>query len=106
MSFTDPFNRVSCKRDKEYHAFQEQLKLAGIDTEEKARSVLRQSRKNMLGIGAIIITISLLIVLIWPNLVGMTAVFSGLLLLWLLITMTRGQKMITRYIRQEFSGKK
>jgi Flp pilus assembly protein TadB len=102
MSFSDPFNRVSCKRDKEFHAFQEQLRLAGIDTEEKARAVLHKSRKSMLGISATIVIMTLVIVLIWPQLIGITAVFSCLLLLWLFITMTRGQKMMKQFIQQEF----
>lgn len=104
MSFTDPFNRVSRKREKEYLAFHEQLKQAGIDTEEKVKTVLRKSRQRMLGFGAMVVVVALLVSLIWPNLTGIVIVFGGLILVWLVATMVRGQQMLKQYIQQEFAG--
>lgn len=106
MSFTDPFNRVSRKREKEYAAFQEQLKRAGLDSEEKARAALQKSRGHMLGLGAMVVVVALLVSLIWPSLMGIAIVFGGLILFWLMITMVRGQQMMKQFIEQEFSGKK
>lgn len=106
MSFTDPFNRLGRKREREYLALREQLKQAGIDTEEKVKTVLRESRKRMLGLGAIVVVVSFLVCLIWPNLAGLVIVLSGLILVWLLATMVRGQQMMNQFIEQEFAGKK
>lgn len=106
MSFSDPFNRVSRKREREYSAFQEQLKQAGLDTEEKVRAVLQKSRGRMLRLGAIVVVVMLLVSLIWPDLTGIVIVFGGLILLWLAITMVRGQRMLKRFIQQEFAGKR
>lgn len=105
MSFTDPFNRVSCKRDKEYQAFHEQLKTAGIDTEEQARTVLQRSRTMMLGLSAVVVAITLVVSLVWPDLKGIVIVFASLVLLWIFITMTRGQRMMKQFIEQTFSNK-
>ena len=105
MSFTDPFNRVSCKRDKEYLVFHDQLTQAGIDTEEKAREVMQKSRNSMLGAAAVVIAAALLISLIWSNLAGIAFVFGCLILLWLLVTMSRGQRMMRQFIKQEFGIK-
>ena len=104
MSFTDPFNRISCKRQTEYQKFQQQLLDIGIDTEEKAKTVLHRSRKNMAMIGLVIIILLLGTILIWPHTLGMAIVFGGLVLLWLVLTMMRGQRMLMRFIQEEFSG--
>ena len=106
MSFTDPFNRVSRKRDEEYRAFHEQLKQAGLDTEEKARTVLRKSRRRMLGLGAMVVGVTLLVSLIWPTLTGIFVVFGSLILIWLVTTIVRGQRMMKQFIQQEFARKR
>ena len=43
MSFTDPFNRVSRKKDREYQLFHEKLKQAGFETEEEVKAVFQKS---------------------------------------------------------------
>lgn len=105
MSLTDPFNRVSRKRETEYLALRDQLKQAGLDTEEEARAALQNSRGRMLGFGAIVVVIALFVSLIWPNLAGIVIVFGTLILVWLVITMARGQRMMERFIQQELAGK-
>lgn len=103
MSFSDLFNRVSCKQQKEYQKFQQQLIDIGIDTEEKAKNVLNRSRKNMLIIGLVVIMVSLGTILIWPHTLGITIVFGSLVLLWLILTLLKGQRMLMRFMQQEFS---
>ena len=105
MSFTDPFNRVSSKQVKEYHAFSEQLKQAGIDTEKKARTMLRKSRNFLLGLSSAVVVITILISLLWPKIMGIVTVFAGLTLIWLIITMARGKSMTNQFIRNEFARK-
>ena len=106
MSFTDPFNRLSRKREKEYLAFHEQLKQAGLDSEEKVKTALQRSRKRMLGFGAIVVVIAFVVSLIWPDLTGIVIVTSILIVVWLVATMVRGQRMVNRFIEQEFSRKR
>ena len=106
MSFSDPFNRLGRKREKEYLAFREQLKQAGLDTEEKAKTVLQKSRGRMLGLGAMVVLVTLLVALIWPNLTGIVIVSGSLILVWILTTMARGQRMMKQFIQQEFAGKR
>ena len=105
MSFSDPFNRVSRRREREYLVFREQLIQAGLDNEEKVKTALQKTRERMLGLGAMVVVVTLLVSLIWPNLMGIAIVFSGLILMWLVITMVRGQRMMKQFIQQEFSGK-
>lgn len=105
MSFADPFNRLGRKREREYLALHEQLKKAGIDTEEKVKTVLQQSRKRMLGFGAIVVIVAFLVSLIWPDLTGIVIVLSVLILVWLVGTMVRGQRMMQQFIEQEFARK-
>lgn len=106
MSFSDPFNRVSRKREKEYLAFHERLKRAGIDTEEKAEKVVQESRGRIIGTGAMVVAVALLVSLIWPGLRGMVLVFGSLIVVWLVTTLIRGQRMMQQYIRQEFGKKR
>ena len=105
MSFTDPFNRLSRKREREYLALHERLKIAGIDTEKKVEAALQNSRKHILGSGAIVVVVAFLVSLIWPNMTGFVIVLSVLILAWLVGTMVRGQQMMRRFIEQEFAGK-
>ncbi len=106
MSFTNLFNRVSRKRGEEYLAFRVQLKQAGLDTEEKAKTMLQKSRGRMLGLSAMVSVVTLLVSLFWPNLMGIFIVFGTLTLVWLLITIARGQLLIKQFIQQEFDGKR
>ena len=105
MSFTDPFNRVSSKQDKEYQAFSEQLKQAGVDTEKKARAMSRKSINFLLSLSSAVVVITILISLLWPKIMSIVTVFSGLVLIWLIITMARGKSMTNRFIRNEFARK-
>lgn len=102
MSFSDPFNRLSRNRETQYLAFQEQLKKAGLDTEEKVKTMLQRSRQNMLGLGAIVIVVTLLVTLIWPDLKVIVIMLGGLTIVWLLSIIVRGQQMMKRFIQQEF----
>ena len=106
MSFTDPFNRIGRKREKEYLAFHEQLIKAGLDTEEKANEMLQKSVGRMLRLGAMVVVVTLLVSLIWPNLMGIVIVCGSLILLWLVTTMVRGQRMMKKFIQQEFASKR
>lgn len=103
MSLSDPFNRVSSQQNREYQAFHQQLQQAGIDSTEKARAVQLKSRKNLLAICTAVIIIAILISVSSPDIAGIVIVFSGLILFWLIATLLRGQRMMKRYIQQEFS---
>lgn len=105
MSFSDPFNRVSRKREEQYLALREQLKKAGVDTEEKAEAMLKKSRQTMLGISAIVVLVTFVVTLVWPDLTGIAIVLGSLNLVWLLAIIARGQRMLKQYIQQELSAK-
>lgn len=106
MSFTDPFNRVGRKREMEYLAFQDQLKKAGLDTEQKVKTMLKKSRARMLGFGAIVVVVTLLVSLIWPNLMAMAIVLGSLTLLWIVTIIARGQRMMKQFVQREFTSKR
>lgn len=105
MSFSDPFNRVSRKREMEYLAFQERLKKAGIDSEEKVKAMLKKSRQSMLGLSVIVVVVTLLASLIWPDSLVIFFVLGGLTLVWLLTIIARGQLMMKQFIQREFVRK-
>ena len=106
MSFTDPFNRVNQKKDREYKVFHEKLKQAGLETEEEVKAAFQRSRRRMFGFGSMVILVALLVSLIWQEMAGIAIIFGSLILVWLAATMLRGQQMIRQYIRQEFAGKR
>jgi Flp pilus assembly protein TadB len=103
MKFSDPFNRVSCKDQKEYQQFLQQLQQAGIDSEEKANELLRRSRNQILTFCLLVAACCLAAMLVWPQLVGIVLVFGVLIVLWLIVTMARGQRMTRQFIQQKFS---
>lgn len=106
MKFSDPFNRVSCKDQKEYQQFLQQLQQAGIDSEEKANALLRRSKSQMLLFCLIVAAVCFAAILLWPQAAGIIIVFGGLILLWLFVTMARGQRMTRQFIQQKFSRNK
>ena len=103
MNLKDPFNRLSGKQQREYLALQEQLQQAGIDSREKAQNLLQQSRKRMLMVCLAVVLITLGAMLVAPQTMGVSGVFGGLVLLWLVMTLVRGQRLLRQYIAQEFS---
>lgn len=105
MSFSDPFNRASHKREKEYAAFQEQLKQAGVDSEEKAVELLKNSGRRMVGFGIFVIVVTFPVSMVWPDQKGVAILCGGLVLTWLLATMLKGRRMIKRFIQEELTVK-
>ena len=103
MNLMDPFNRVSCRQEKEYQAVQQQLRDAGVDSEEKAILLLRKSRSQMLNLCLLLIAVIVAVQMFWPQWFAMAVVFGVLFMVWLVVTMVRGQRMIQQYIKQEFS---
>jgi Flp pilus assembly protein TadB len=102
MKFSDPFNRVSCRDQKEYQQFLQQLQQAGIDSEEKANELLRRSKSQMLVFCLAVVACCLAAILVWPQLAGIVLVFGVLIVLWLIVTMARGQRMTRQFIQQKF----
>ena len=106
MRFSDPFNRVSCRQETEYQKFYRQLQDLGIDGEDKVLSMLRRSRKNMLFLGVIVLSLCALSSLIWPQASGISMVFGILLLLWTGVTWLRGERLLKRYLQQLVAAEK
>ena len=102
MNLKDPFNRLSRREQNEYQALREQLRGIGIDSEEKANELLRQSRHKMLGYCLFVVVAAVASSLFVPEAMAITAVLSSLICLWLLTTLARGQKMIRQLIEEEF----
>ena len=100
MSFSDPFNRVSCRQESDYQKFQQQLQSLGIDAEHKVLELLHRSRRNLLGLGLLVVLLGVVSMLIWPQVAAIVMVFCVLSLLWLSLTWMRGEKLMKRYLRQ------
>lgn len=96
---------MSARQESEYQSLKKQLQDLSIDSEEKAREVLKKSLNNMLIVALVIIGICAIVFIGWPEAAGVTVVFAGLILFWMLNTLMRGQKMIKRYIAEQFSGR-
>lgn len=99
MNISDPFNRLSSKREAEYQALKQHMQDMGIDSKEKAEAMQKQSQRNTLAIMLVVVIACLLVVLIWPTLLGMTSVIGGLIILVLFTTMLRANRSINRYKR-------
>ena len=104
MKFSDPFNRVSRKQEKEYGILQHRLKESGIDSEKKALDVLRRSRNRFLELCLIVIAIFIATIVIWPQSFAIASVVVCSVLLWILLTMTRGQHLLRQFIQKELSA--
>jgi len=104
MKFSDPFNRVSRNQEKEYGILQQRLKESGIDSEEKALAMLRRSRNGFLKLCLIVIAIFIVVIVIWPQSFAIAAVVTCSILLWILLTMARGQDMLRQFIQKELSA--
>ena len=72
----------------------------GIDSRAKAEAMQNQSQRNTLAIMLAIALTCLIVVLIWPAMMGMVSVIGGLILLVLFTTMLRANRLIKRYIQE------
>ena len=100
MNTSDPFNRVSAKREAEYKALKDHMEDIGIDSKEKAETMRKQSQRNTQALMLAITLACLAIALVWPAWAGIAGVLGGLVVLMLFTTMLRANRLIKRYIQE------
>ena len=102
MNFSDPFNRVAAREQQDYDTLQRHLSEAGIDSEDKAVRMLAQSRLRMIKLILLAGLVCLAIAALLPQWAGVVLVSGALLELWLITVTLRGQRLFTRFIKEQF----
>jgi len=102
MNLNDPFGRLSKQQEIDYASLRHSLAESDVDSQEKAEALLANIRYRALGISAISVVLTALIVFFQPQLKIIFLVICGLILLWLFTTTFKGKRLIQRYIKEEF----
>ncbi len=104
MKLSDPFGRHHQNRESNYSSFRRTLKDANIDSREKTKQLLDNTKQRVL-ISALITAISVgATKLLFPKLTAMVLVFAGLILIWLLTTAFNSRHFLIRYMEEEFKN--
>ncbi|MEH6471536.1 MAG: hypothetical protein V7752_09800 [Halopseudomonas sp.] len=103
MNINDPFGRMQAKQQRDYESLCRSLRKAGLTNQADAEQLLKNLTKRIKYGLAIIITISLILLLLLPELRIVTAAGGGLAALWLVNATRRGKEYIERYMREELA---
>jgi len=104
MKLNDPFGRKARRDQVAYEALCDSLRRSKVDTEERARKIIRDTRKRALkfiaGAGAVLLFTYLLL----PGfLIGVGAV-TALAGAWVIAWTIKGERYVNRYIEEELPG--
>ena len=86
MNLNDPFGRLQQRDEAGYDSMRQKLQGAGIDSADRARQVIVNTRRNVLTFGAIVVLSALLLLVIAGN------------------ALIKGQRYLKRYIAEELDG--
>lgn len=100
MNFSDPFGRLSARREAEYQALQQHMHAHQIDSREKVIAMQKSSQKNLLAMMLAVALMGVIVGLLWPALMGLAIVLAALLVLALLVTLVKGNQLTVRYLHQ------
>lgn len=102
MNLNDPFNRLSRRQQSEYATFQKSLRESPISSLAEANALLKNIWKRTWVIAAMIAGLAIVVSLFLPELKIIIITFGVLAILWLLTTTFKGQRLMRRYIAEEF----
>ena len=106
MNMNDPFGRLARRRQTEYEAMKTSLQKSGIDTPEKARELVRESRERIYKTAGIAVVVCILLVAAFPQLLPVAVCLAVLVLVLCFKSLVNGKGYIERYIEEELSGEK
>lgn len=104
MKLNDPFGRLQQKQQNQYESLRATLREAGIDSADEARRYMSNMRTNTLVVAGLVLGVTLLVALFFPQYLAISLVFGIVILLWLASVMFNGYRFIKRYIDEELSG--
>ncbi len=104
MKLSDPFGRQHKNRESNYRSFCQSLKDTNIDSREKTKQLLNSTRQRILIIALLTVASVGVTKLLFPVFTSMVAIFSGLILLWLLSSAFNSWYFLTRYMEEEFKS--
>jgi len=104
MNLNDPFGRLQQRDEAGYDSMRQKLQGAGIDSADRARQVIVNTRRNVLTFGAIVVLSALLLLGLLPTLAPITLSLALLLLVIAGNALIKGQRYLKRYIAEELDG--
>ncbi len=103
MNMNDPFGRMSRRREAEYESMKTSLRKNGINTPEKARKLIVESRKRINKTAGIAVVLFLLLAVALPKFLPVTLCLAILALVLCFKSNVNGKVFIERYIEEELS---
>ena len=101
MKLNDPFGRMANRHQLGYESMRDTMRNSGIDTPDKAREVINQSKKRALKYMAIGIVVLLLVTWVVPKLMPVTLCLVLFWVVWIASSAINGHRYIRRYIDDE-----
>lgn len=106
MNLNDPFGRVEQKQQNSYASLKRSLQEAGVSTPAEGESVLSGMLRRAGVIALLVVLITAVVWLLFPQWLAATLVLGAIILLWLLVTTLNGYSLVRRYIRDELSSER
>lgn len=104
MKLNDPFGRMERRHQVSYLAVRDSLQRGGVDTEEAALRVIKDTRmRAVIFIGGAAV-ITALTALIFPGALLIVGAFTLLLSAWVISWTINGKRYVKRYIEEDFGN--
>ena len=104
MNINDPFGRMERRRQADYETMRTSLRNNGIDTPEKARKLVQESRERIYKTAGVAVVVCLLLGVALPKILPVTLCLMVLILVLCFKSLANGKNYIERYIEEELSA--
>ena len=101
MKLSDPFGRMERRHQAGYETMRDALKGSGIDTEEKACQLIRQTKSRMIRFLAGVFIVLFLIFVFLPDMLPIALGLTVFLAVWAITSAVNGSRYIQRYIEED-----
>ncbi len=101
MKLNDPFGRLESRHQAGYESMRNVMLNTGIDTQQAALELVRQSKRRALKVIGMIILLLLPIVWLLPKAMPVTVSLAVFLVAWVVVSNISGRRYIQRYIDED-----
>lgn len=105
MKLNDPFGRLEKRQQASYEMMRDAMQRGGIDTEQAAQDVIKQSKTRSLKFLSVVLAILLLILTLVPKYMPVLACLAIIMIIWAVKSMVSGKRYVDRYIKEEIQGR-
>lgn len=106
MKLNDPFGRLERRHQVSYQAVRDSLQRGGVNTEEAALEIIKNTQKRALLFAGSAAALTGLTALVFPGALLLVAAFSVLFSAWIIAWTVNGGRYIRKYIEEDMGSKR